>query len=302
MKKVCRVSGVIFLLFGVFLFAVNKASVTGAVAGIAIKSQAAFILGLISIAISAVLLVVARATLEERIVSPLEFAVRVNEAEDDPKKRAIIIDTSAVLDYTPEEIKKMLASYDKAFIPREVIKEVKNKEREWGYRNTPRANLLERYAEENKTLVDKNTIKRYRGIARRYLEQTEKAKFYDVITPILDEKDLRKREEMVSDLPRDMLSEYIRVTRRAIKYLKKKRKPITEESFRKQLENNYRVSKADIDVLATALLQARRGKTAIIQEKDSDFEQAVDSIEEKARAPGARNIARYIKCVDPYLN
>ncbi|MBW2993511.1 hypothetical protein KY317_02975, partial [Candidatus Woesearchaeota archaeon] len=242
-KKIYKILGILFLFLGISLFTLTRSSITGAVIGIGIKSQTTFILGLISFAVSAGLFIIGRTALE-KIVSPEEFAERVNDAEDDPNKRAIIIDSSAVLDYSPEEVKEMLDRYDAVFVPKEVLKEVKNKERNWGNMNTPRARLLESHIREHKTRIDEHAIGKYQEIARKYLGQTEKAKFYQKIAPILEEENPKKREQMTYKLPHALRQRYINMTRKTLGYIreereksksrKERRRPITVSDLRKK--------------------------------------------------------------------
>ncbi len=230
----------------------------------------------------------------EYLLDPREFVENIEKAEPDSKKRSVILDTSALINYSPNEIEEnILKRFDEIFIPKSVLNEIYDPKK--GKGDKEKRNLFEdkKYKSKCNTLrVNvKGNIKelysKYKRISREHLKNTEKAKMYEKVFPIFD--DIVEGRKNTDDLKQKDL-EFIGYHTRKIKELAKRKdktnlrgkgmEGITK--IRDYLKRNCKISDTDIDVLSMGLYQAKHHKKhAIIGEKDVDFEEVINYLKGK---------------------
>lgn len=271
------------LILGLLVIVCSNSGITGAVVSSGESNTLNLIIGIFILAVSGFLFAVHFGGLE-KIVTGEEFTKRAMFIEKDKKKRAIVVDTSAVLDYGADEVEKMLSLYGEVFVPDSVIRETERAERAMGEYNTPRARLLKSFRKDIGLEVSKD----YRETAREYLERSEKNIYYEKIIPMMlnPEKRPKTRREAAP---------YKAKVKEIFRWLEEDSKEVNEENLIYALERHFKVSETDVDVLATALYEAKLGRHAVIKEKDRDFEDAVRLIKDEHH-----DISRNIDCVDPY--
>ena len=126
LNKTFRIAGTILLVVGAFLF-INT-NITGAVVGISdFSTTYGTLLGFLIIVGGIVLLAMSSAGSLENIVEPEEIIHRLRRIEPEADNLSIIIDSSAILDYTPEQLKQLLQPYKEILMPESVYNEVHNR-------------------------------------------------------------------------------------------------------------------------------------------------------------------------------
>ena len=268
--------GLVFIFVGIFIIIAQPFSVTGAVIDIstAISRIWFFVgLGLLIIGSSLVGYTGSSNNLESKandskFVPAPEFFARINKKEPDAKKRYLILDTSAILLYTPEQMERKLQEYENVFVPDLVLDEI---------------------ADENmKKIIATNTeeiegFEEYRKIARRYLQRTEKPEIRRLLHPYLTKKKQINTHSVQTEINkksyrlRKIIAEEDGIDLTGAKMVPNYALGKVEE----QLKKHCKVSKTDIDALATAMKIAKSGYHAIIGEKDIDFRQAIELIKEE---------------------
>jgi len=282
-KRVYQKLGFLIIIIGIFIIIAQPNSPTGAVIDISTAiSRITFFIGLTFIVGGTVIVVTTRQTLEKLITAD-EFMQKVNEIEPNKEKRSLILDTSAILSYTPHEIQDLLQQHNDVFVPDSVLDEIHNEE-------------LAQIVENN--TKDIKGFQRYRKIAAKYLDRTEKPKLRRRLLPYLNGRkiissgseqvkvnEMTKRiRELMANAGKDLSWALISPT-----------KAITE--VKEYLERHCKVSNADVDVLAMALSEGRYKQHVIIGEKDMDLKQAINLIKKDHKKIGAN-----IDYVEPYVS
>lgn len=252
------------LIFIGFFICLTAGVITGAVIGFSSENY----LGLfgVFVLVGGILLLLIAKTLEE-IISVPEFEERIEIREPDSNKISLILDTSAISVYPPHEVEKIISHYKNVFVPNSVLGEIHNP-------------ILRKIIEEK--TEDIEGYEKYREVAKKYLEKTEKPILKRELLPYLNgEKHIKSGSEKV----------YINRMARRIRGIMAEEgldsgaigvaNEYALSKIRNYLERRCKVSDADVDVLAMALYEARYGQHAIIGEKDIDFRQAIDLIKKE---------------------
>ena len=258
MKKEVKALSVVLFLAGLFFIVNSQADITGAVIGASLlSSSASSLLGFSLIVLAGVFAAQAEDRLEEKIMSSDEFGRSFRNAEPDDAKRAIVLDTSSILEYTPREMEAILEQYDHVYVPQRVLQEIHNSK-------------LRRVIEKHSSPV--KGYEKYRKIAREYLAQGKKNMMHQKIIPIL----LGEAEPPAS---RREAAPLIQESKKIFGWLQEKQRPLTRKNLMQVIDRHYRISEADVDVVATALYEARHEhKHVIVGEKDADIEDAIATI------------------------
>jgi len=220
--------------------------------------------------------------IEIEVVPPDKFAERFFTKESVKERRSIILDTSAILSYQPQQIVQLLKKFGEVYIPNSVLNEVKN----------PQVRrLLEDFAIPLKGYED------FRTESRNILEQTEKPQLRNFLLPYLSgAKEIETRRES---------SEISNKTNRIRKIMEREgwtfddAKNYPEIAVKKivdYLNINCDVSVADIDVLAMGLYRSSQGHHALIGERDIDLREAINILK-KSNSKYGKNL----DYVEPYI-
>jgi len=289
LKRGLKSISFLLIAIGIFIIVIQPFSITGAVIDLSSSlSRIWFFIGLGMIAGGAFLFFINKGGLEKitnesEFVQAPEFFSRIDKKEPDTKKRYLILDTSAILLYSPKEIENILQKYENVFVPGKILDEIKNKE-------------LRKVIENNTEEIE--GFGEYRRIARRYLQRTEKPDARRQILPYI------KGKRKIGD----SMSEQVRLNKKSYRI----REIMAEEEgidleiaklmpnysmgkVQDYIREHCKVSRADVDALATAICIAKEGYHAIIGEKDIDFRQAVELI--KKEDP---YIGKNLDFVEPY--
>ncbi len=282
--------GILLIFVGICIIIIQPFSMTGAVIDIttAVSRVWAFI-GLAMILGGAGLLI-SRNTggletiigdVASNMVSTSEMIKRINQIEPDDKKRALVLDTSAIITYE-NGIKDILDNYKDVIAPDEVLDEIHNK-------------YLFNLIEDNTVSVD--DYEKYQDMARDYLAKTDKPRIREELLPYLSGgKTIESGSEQVRI---NKMTKNIRGIMGKEGYdleLAKATPDTVLELVKEYLDKHCQVSDADVDVLAMAINRAKNGHHAIVMEKDVDFNQAIDLI--KKEDP---KLGKNIDYVEPYL-
>ena len=286
-KRALKTLSFLLIAIGIFIIIIQPMSTTGAVIDLSTAvSRIWFFIGLGLLMAGGLFLFIGN--LEGRLNEPKfvdvpEFFARFDKKEPDSKKRYLVLDTSAIVLYRPENIIKELQKYDNIFVPNLIINEIKN--------------------DKLKKIILKNTeevegYENYRRIARKYLQRTEKPDARRQILPYI------KGKRKIGN----SMSEQVRLNKKShrIREIMAEEEGIDLEvaklipdysmgKVQDYLKEHCKVSTADVDVLATALQIAEYGHHALIGEKDIDFRQAVEII--KKENP---KLGKNIDFVEPY--
>ena len=279
-------SGILFLIGAIFI-ASSQSGATAAVVGVShIYGGVLYITGMFMV-ISAFVIFSGGRTLEHELAEEYEgesidtvsaeaFGERIRRKEPDHDKRIIVIDTSAIIKFTPEEVRRMLSG-EHAYTTQSVLHEI-------------HSNALRGAVD---SVTDKDVgYAELRKVARGYLEQTPKHKLYHELMPLLDErlrgKKLNYDRTEIYAFQRDI---------RLLLDLAGKGVIHTDQGdilmlleAKRYLEDHCRVSDADVDVLATALHVAKNNPLShiIIAARDTDFREAINIIKHNNPSVGKR--------------
>lgn len=274
-KKMYQNLGVFLVIAGIFII-INQpfAQITGAVIDISTASSRIwFFVGLGSI-IGGVILNLNN-KLEELLletsgqVTAQEFVDRIkNAGGEDNKNKSVILDTSAIRAYSPQEFRYILDNLEEVILPNKVYDELpaEYKAMTKGKRNIKRF----------------NSTPKFNRIARSYLEKTEKAQMYEALVPILDDiLTLKRTFEQLTPQERQILStktEKLKKLAERDNFDMRGRGMKGLEQTRYYLEDHCKISDADVAVLGSALYQIRHHNYSVIGERDTDFREAIDMI------------------------
>jgi rRNA-processing protein FCF1 len=271
-----RLAGIILLVLGLFFMLNSKANITGAVIGASIfSSKLGFMLGFSFLLVSVILMIVKD---NEEARSLEDIAQDTFSKEPEKEKRALLLDTSFIREYSGDlsKLKDFLKQYDKIFVPKEILNEIKNY-------NAQR--LIKEKSREIKG------YEKYMKMSTKILEQTEKPQLYKILHPYV--------EGVLYGTTKSLSKEELRLiqekTARLRKLAEEENLDISgtfKESLRKTneyLENHCKVSEGDAAVLASALKGASKHMHALICERDIDLRQAVDLIK-KGKIEVGKNI------------
>lgn len=270
-----KLIGIILFGIGIFFILNSKANITGAVIGTSIfSSKLGFIFGFSFLIVSLLLMIVKE---KEEVRTLEDIAQDTFSKEPEKEKRALLLDTSFIREYQGDlgKLKDFLKQYDKVFVPKEILGEIKNY-------NTQK--LIKENSREIKG------YEKYKKISQKILEQTEKPQMYKVLHPYV-EGVLYGTTKSLSKEELKLIQEKTERLRKLAKYEKFDISGTPKESLRKineYLEKHCKVSEGDVSVLASALKGARGHMHALVCERDIDLRQAVDNIKGKYKKIGAQ--------------
>ena len=311
MKKIrFRIFGITLVLVGA-LFFLNSLQITGLSILEDVGQTAGSFIGIILIVGGSLLFITTTKTANPALVRSLESII-----DDLGEDTSIIIDSGSVIDLRDrkylDNFMERLKAADKndVYVPQEVLRELKRR------RETEED--VERLHIESWSPHDKG-IEKYRKMAQTYLDLTSKAQKYFKLSPFYQdvhrailrnpgsnpEEIIAKAKEKHSNNSSDIDEEIKRVER---KYQKQLRGLSVRERYdfvRKELENHFKPSSADRDVLAYALYRARMGnprmrekagtkgdreysRVVSIFSNDSDMREAIDLIKRGYRGENPR--------------
>lgn len=208
--------------------------------------------------------------IEGGVVNPSE--IKKNIENKNYSDVSFIVDTSFWSSYSKKGIKVLIDGFKESgsvVVPNSVLAELRGP------------------VEEYKDIVSKNSVapmdsyKNYLGDARKYLEKSRKAFYHKEIVPII----LGEKEPPKS---RRAATPYISTVKKLINALNEKGIVLNRENLVKESAKHWKVSDTDVEVLATALAEATEGRTAVVVEKDVDFEDAIKSLVETNNPLGKR--------------
>jgi len=279
--------GIGLVFVGIFIM-LTSVVITGNVVGFG-SSDYLGLFGVLMFIVGAVLIFVSQQTLEEKLhedsVDMPVFLERVSLKEPNRKKRALILDTSVLVEYSPEFI-DYVTNNEEVYVPDSSIEEVKDADKQ---------RLL-----QEKTFYVKG-FEKFKDTARNILERTEKPNLRKKLLPYLDERKKLKKGDLseyaklkkVSERVRRIMAEEYGLDLKAAE----KAPEYSLGKVREYLEKHCQVSGGDIDVLASAIQLARKKVHALIGERDIDLRQSVEII--KAEKP---KLGKYIDFVEVYKN
>jgi hypothetical protein len=282
-----RILGVFLISLSLIIF-VSNFRITGAVIGtlltnfFSIIAIASLLVGLFLIIQSRELELIA----EEGIALPKDAVFRLNSIYPNENK-TLVLDTSYIRAYTAMGIKELINSlrnYDQILVPEKVLGELRHQEK-----NDSSLSPLRMYVENLPRPQEGFEV--YRKASRSYLEKGRKNVFYETIIPILlgDKEPPKTRREVAP-----LMAE----SKKLLGFLKKDGLLLTKDNLKKVVDSHYRVSAADVDVLAASIAEIRyTGRPVVIAEKDVDFEDAVRQIHNK---PSRRINWKLIEYETPY--
>ncbi len=248
--------GLLLIFLGIAFLSYDF-SLTGAVIGTNLITRPGFIIGFIFLFGGLAFLTFGRDL--AGLIDSKELGTRFKSIEPNLDKRSIVLDSSMIFDYSPSQLTNDLKGYGEVFVPEKVLGEIKN-------------NSTRKIIEENSKKVE--GFEEYREMAQNYLDKGAKNILYETLVPIItgEKKSPTSRREI------EPLKDQIK---KIMGWLEEDRKELTKENIVESIERHYKTSETDVDVLAYALNQAKHNKHAIIGEKDSDFEDAIDLIKKE---------------------
>ncbi len=195
------------------------------------------------------------------------------------KDNLFVLDASGAIDYE-EVIEKLIKRYPQGVIvPYEVMDELK-----------PNKRLTEKIKSKT-TLSNHLLYGKWLKMSKDVLVKTPKHKEYLILKDILDGKINPEKET------RNFITPYFDRMKKIVYSLSKKKKRVpSQEEIQTELVKRYKIGKGDVDVLATALDQARRRKNVWILGEDRHLEQAVDILKEKYK--GISKFLNYVQYRD----
>jgi len=167
--------------------------------------------------------------------------------------KLLILDTSIIIS-CEEKIFELIKNYDTVIVGPKVIDQIK----EPGLRK----------AVQQKSIVCNPNLK-YNDLAKKYLEQTSKHKFY-----------LSVIQDKARDVEFEKTDKYQRTREHAMKILSDNKEEPTDQNLKNLVEGTFKVDAADIEVVALALQKCEelKGWEITVGEKDSHIEEAVMQI------------------------
>lgn len=274
-----RILSLISFLSGVFLILNSDRKLLGAIIGISSAIPANSITGALLVLISLILFMVSGSL--EDLISEEEFERRYEKTEPNLNRRVLILDTSLLLTYSPQELKRILKR-ERVFIPNSVLEEIKNP-------NLKKLIEAQRVAPEGYSKLEEE--------AKKYLKNTDKHQMFLTLMPYLEarlegkELDLNRRD--VAEI-KNKIGRLMKLAREEKIDMGGDNKTILKKA-KEYLERHCRLSDADIDVVAIALYEAKQGKHALVGEKDIDIRQAINII--KKDNP---RLGKNIDYIEPY--
>jgi len=172
MKIYNKISIFLFLL-GSFLILNSKANITGAFIGTTIKPTLSSFFGVISLLLSGAFFYKG-SSLEDKFKEPEhltcdELISKINTIKPD----TLVLDTSAISEYSPKDIEYLLKDRSRVLIPQSVLNEIKDYKMK---------KVLQERSQKPKN------IQKYKRVAQEYLENTDKAQMYKFLIPYVKAK------------------------------------------------------------------------------------------------------------------
>jgi hypothetical protein len=217
---------------------------------------------------------------EKGIVVPSEAARRANNIAEG-KKKSMILDTSILRTYNQKGARRFfeqLKDYEYIIAPNSVY-EVELA--------SPRFSDLKKMLDEEFNVEPPmEGFEQYKGMARAYLQQTEKPQMRLELLPYLSGKkkissaaDMAKVKRLSSRVQKIMENEGYDVA-----YATGVGAEAALARVMDYLDTHCAVSGVDVDVLAAAMAEAMEGNQAVIAGKDLDFRGAVNLIKGETKS------------------
>ncbi|MBI2110083.1 hypothetical protein HYT58_02850 [Candidatus Woesearchaeota archaeon] len=272
-----KVLSLIFFILGLLFLMNSDSGLLGVSIGISnLTSVINNILGSSLVLISLVIFMVSEGGLEGRLEDEGGRIVDAKTFNNRLKKynpEVIILDSSILLAYSHKEIETILKEETgKTIIPNAVFREIRDPYLRW---------VIGRYCQKLEP------PEMYKKIAGDYLRKGTKPQHYNKLMKIM-EGEMEPTRKGIEELKKEIIKLISRFEK------EHNRVPNKEETAR-EFERHYKVSAADIDVLASALYEARHRKRTVVGEKDLDLKEALEKIRRRGKKIGG-----YIKDIDPY--
>ena len=266
-RRAFRSLGFALILLGISVLIGSQLIFTGAFLGAPTLTVAGSLGGLL-LTVSGFIMFYAGGAIS-RAESPHALGESLSKKHSD----VLVLDTSFIFKY-PGNLAHELEDMDEVdvYAPSSVLEEIGKGELSRGISKNIR-----------RTHPDESCMR----MARDYLERTAKTEFREKIIPIINGE---------SEKPgtRAECAPLIREARKVVLRLDEKGLAVNRENLIGEFERSYKVSKADTEVLATAIYEAKRGKHVVIAELDCHLSQAVGKMKEERPY-----IGKMISCVEP---
>lgn len=256
MRKLKLWSLALLFTAGTILVLNSGTGITGAVIGVNINPSLSLLMG-ISLIVIALFLAASKQLdrlAQEGVESLESFTEKVRADNPD----VVILDTSAIIPYT-DDLDALASAYESlpnVLIRPSVMAELKN--------NKVRKKL--------RAFVDSSEVPaKYQTMARKYLDKVSKSEYQKKIVPIILGKEPAPKSRIEA-------APLIEKTKKVMKWLTQDGKSLTKNNLLNTINTHCKVSDTDVDALATVLYQASQGKNVSLEEKDRDFEEAIDMI------------------------
>lgn len=261
----------LFFIFCSILVSLSRLTLTGNVIGTSLVNYSPIFALTFLLAGAILFFMEAREIRGFAAEHPLEDLVR-SVYSIDGKEAAFVVDSSAAID-NQSELPYLIRAYEgNVYLPRTVIKELysggkRGKEVLSHFLNPKDGKFRSKMIKYHKgpSGIGGKEYTQYLKTATDALRQTEKHKGYLILKRAIKKNKLEDLE------PREI------TTLSKIKnFLSKDNRPFTEENAMSYLKHKHKVSKGDIDVLATSLALAYSGKKTRVLARDSHIKEAVD--------------------------
>ena len=277
-----RKLGVGFVLVSI-LISLGNICFTGAVVGG--ESSGFFSLVSIVFFIGGVVMIFVSGTLEKRvltkegIVDPGTVMDRISYVKGGEEGTVVVGDTSFFGSFNDRDVRILMGDLDEKYGKPVVVDSVLD---------DLKLTRKKRDIVLNGSVTPSDDYKSCLKEARRYLEGTKKASHYREIVAIAKGRKKPSRREA---------AKYKVVVEKLAGNLISKGKAPTIDNLVEEAKSHWKVSDADVDVLAAAISEARKGRVAVLLGKDSHFKDALGVLKKKDSKLGDR-----IHYINPYAS
>lgn len=279
-KRGLKAIGFLLIAIGAFIVIIQPFSTTGAVIDLsAAISRIWFFVGLGMIAIGGALFFLGKTSKGDfYTLRPLD---KIIEEAGREKDVVFVLDSSGAIDYK-RDIEKLIDRYDgRVYVPKRIMEELKG--------NRELTEKIKHY--KNIKQIDPNddskNYKILRRLAKDTLGKTKKHKDYIILKRIIGEEIVPKG---VTD--KELTNYENKIEDEINLRLRKLNKDTTKENQLWLLKKEYRVNKGDVDVLTTALRNARNKNKTKILAQDTHIRDAVSIL--KVNYPRLEHYLDYI--------
>ena len=266
--------GIGLIFTGIFIIS-TVAVLTGAVVGLGSENYLG-IFGILVLVVGIVLVLMAG---DKQGRYHLKSIEDVLEEAGDSKDTVFILDSSGAINYQ-EDIDKIIEKYPgRTYAPKRILEELKGNRRLYG-------KLTSKDVKQINPHEDSVRYKRLRKMAKDFLGKTKKHKDYLVMRKMIEEE---KVPAGVTDEKLDYYNKKIE-DELGEKLADYNREP-TKENKLWLLKREYKVSKGDIDVVATALENVALKKKTKVLANDSHIQDAIEEIAHKYK------LGKFLTCI-----